>query len=264
MMIDEELQRELRKRFNPDGSLLRREQLRMLDILRYIDNVCRENGIRYWLSSGTLLGAVRHGGFIPWDDDLDIEMLKEDYDRFVALFPSSADYVLQTYKSDRFYLLPFAKVRDRHTLLCECGNNSRYRHRGLFVDVFCLEQSPRFAYVAFGAMLYPLIKLQRMEDGRISSGVIFAGKTLYYGLVSLLRPLLRMLPHKSLNHLYGCGPRWRSRDMKSLLPLSSVTFEGYEFPAPNDTDAYLRKMFGGYDTLPNLDTLRIHSSDCIF
>lgn len=67
---------ELRQRYNPDGSLLRRQQMRMLHILVEVDKICQRHNIRYWLSSGTLIGAVRHGGFIPWDDDLDIEMMR--------------------------------------------------------------------------------------------------------------------------------------------------------------------------------------------
>ena len=74
---------ELRKRFNPDGSLLRRQQLRMLELLEVIDVICRKHQIPYWLSSGTLIGAARHKGFIPWDDDLDIEMLRSDYLRTI-------------------------------------------------------------------------------------------------------------------------------------------------------------------------------------
>lgn len=81
-MIDIELQKKLRAEYNPDGSLLRRQQMRMLEILLHIDKICKENNIPYWLSSGTLLGAVRHEGFIPWDDDVDIEMMREDYLRF--------------------------------------------------------------------------------------------------------------------------------------------------------------------------------------
>ena len=77
---------ELRKRFNPDGSLLRRQQLRMLELLEVIDVICRKHQIPYWLSSGTLIGAARHKGFIPWDDDLDIEMLRSDYLRLLKFF----------------------------------------------------------------------------------------------------------------------------------------------------------------------------------
>lgn len=74
-MIANDIQSSLRERFNPDGSDLRRYQMRLLEILLFIDSVCRKHGINYWLSSGTCLGAVRHGGFIPWDDDIDVEML---------------------------------------------------------------------------------------------------------------------------------------------------------------------------------------------
>jgi hypothetical protein len=69
---------ELRERYNPEGSLLRRQQTRMLEILLEVDRICQKHDIRYWLSSGTLIGALRHDGFIPWDDDLDIEMMRED------------------------------------------------------------------------------------------------------------------------------------------------------------------------------------------
>lgn len=75
-MISDTENEKLREKFNPDGSTLRRQQLRMIELLDYVDSVCKENNIKYWISSGTLLGAVRHEGFIPWDDDLDIEMLE--------------------------------------------------------------------------------------------------------------------------------------------------------------------------------------------
>ena len=86
-------QDDLRARFNPDGSLLRRQQLRMLDILLEVDKICKKHDIRYWLSSGTLIGAMRHDGFIPWDDDLDIEMLRSDYVRLMKVLPSELPYL---------------------------------------------------------------------------------------------------------------------------------------------------------------------------
>ena len=107
-MLDADLQAQLRERFNPEGSELRMQQRRMLDILLHINGVCSKHGIKYWLSSGTLLGAVRHGGFIPWDDDLDIEMLREDYDRFIEVFEDSDEFVLHSRNTDTFYMLPFA------------------------------------------------------------------------------------------------------------------------------------------------------------
>ena len=95
---DAALQRELETRFNPEGSDLRRMQHRMTEMLRVIDAICRRHGLRYWLCSGTLLGAVRHEGYIPWDDDLDIEMMRPDYDRLMEILPRELpeDMALQT------------------------------------------------------------------------------------------------------------------------------------------------------------------------
>ena len=97
---------ELRKRFNPDGSILRRQQMRMLELLGAVDKVCKKHNIPYWLSSGTLIGAARHQGFIPWDDDLDIEMLREDYLRLLKVLPQELpdNFVLQTHETDHNYI----------------------------------------------------------------------------------------------------------------------------------------------------------------
>ena len=78
---------ELKKKYNPDGSLLRQMQERMLHVYEAIDAICQRHHIPYWLSGGSMLGAVRHQGFIPWDDDLDIEMLRPDFERLMKLLP---------------------------------------------------------------------------------------------------------------------------------------------------------------------------------
>lgn len=81
--------------------------------LEFVDRVCRKHGIRYWLSSGTLLGAVRHG-FIPWDDDLDIEMLYRDYKRLMEVLPFElpSNLVLQTMHTDSNYVAPYTKIKE--------------------------------------------------------------------------------------------------------------------------------------------------------
>ena len=111
-MISSEQQAELRAKYNPDGSNLRRMQLHILEMLKYIDKVCRENNIKYWLSAGSCLGAVRHGGFIPWDDDVDIEMERKDYIKFYKILNSEQNdrYILHSYFNDKEYLYPLGKI----------------------------------------------------------------------------------------------------------------------------------------------------------
>ena len=132
----------MRARFNPDGSLLRRHQLRMLEMLTYIDGVCVQHDIPYWLSSGTLLGAVRHGGFIPWDDDVDIELLRRDYKRLLRVLRTEKEgrYRLQTHSTDNGYFFPFAKLRDMHSVLRENDDiDLGFAYRGIYIDIFPLE-----------------------------------------------------------------------------------------------------------------------------
>ena len=113
-MIDIIMSKELKYKYNPEGSILRKQQMVMLHILENVAKICDDNNIDYWLSSGTLLGAYRHGGFIPWDDDLDIMILRKDLKRFREVMIKSlpADMVLQDHSTDSDYYHPYLKIRD--------------------------------------------------------------------------------------------------------------------------------------------------------
>ena len=135
-IIDQEA---LRRKFNPEGSVLRRQQHRMLEILLEVDRICKKHNIRYWLSSGTLIGAVRHKGFIPWDDDLDIEMLLPDYERLMRVLPDElpSTMALQSQDTDPNYFFFYAKVRDRRSHLEEGNRYDRvWKEQGIYIDIF--------------------------------------------------------------------------------------------------------------------------------
>ena len=92
-----------------------------MGILSYVDKFCRENDIKYSICGGTLIGAIRHGGYIPWDDDIDIIMLRKDYERFLNLFNKSkdSDYNLYCINKSPYYYHPYAKVSDSRTIQVE-------------------------------------------------------------------------------------------------------------------------------------------------
>ena len=121
-----------------DNETLRKVQLAQLEIGKEIKRVCDENGIKYFLDSGTLLGAIRHKGFIPWDDDMDMGMLREDYERFIEIAPKELkpEYFLQTWKTDKSYPYAFAKIRKKGTVFIEAVSQKTNAHNEIFVDVF--------------------------------------------------------------------------------------------------------------------------------
>jgi lipopolysaccharide cholinephosphotransferase len=126
-----------------DNRTLRRVQLVQLEIAKEIKRVCDENGIKFFLDSGTLLGAIRHKGFIPWDDDMDIGMLREEYDKFCEIAPNKLGekYVLQSWFTDDDYALSFAKIRKKGTVYRE-GKSANLKNCGFYVDIFPYDKAP--------------------------------------------------------------------------------------------------------------------------
>lgn len=165
-----ENQESLREEYNPEGSELRRLQLRMLDMLVVVDEICRRHDIPYWIEGGTLLGAVRHEGFIPWDDDLDIALMKKDYVRLLKCLKEElpAQYRLQTHETDRNYYLAFAKIRETDSEIKETGNMMNVMLIKEFISIFFPWN--RFPIFFKGIFLYELSgkKICPPEDGHIS------------------------------------------------------------------------------------------------
>ena len=113
----------------------------LVEILDYIVSVCESNGLRYFLIYGSALGAYRHQGFIPWDDDLDIGLPRDDYEKFLAIMKNNPSdlYQIQNDTTEEKYYLTFSKVRKQGTLFMESIAEGMYRDNGIFVDVFPLD-----------------------------------------------------------------------------------------------------------------------------
>lgn len=261
-MISSELQAELRAKFNPEGSRLRKMQLRILEILKEVDIICRRNNIPYWLASGTLIGAVRHGGFIPWDDDLDIEILHSDKKRFMEACQRELpeNYKLQCHATDKTYCLNILKIRDVDSEIFEVrrfGNNEypvNYKYNGYFIDVFTVEKSYK-----------PLIWISRIPI-RILSLAQFKYKlsqkvlSLLYWLCEAIYAVLRLVAHVCpfkgyYYHSYGSW--FMSKRVKSeMIPTNKIEFEDGIYSSPNNSDAYLHRIYGDYMKLPDVKNMK--------
>ena len=137
-----ETQSELTAKYNPEGSLLRKCQLRMLDMLLYFDKVCKEQKIPYRLSGGNVLGAIRHGGFIPWDDDTDVVIMRKDLRRLCDYMIKNPhpQYKLQTYKTDCGYVGAWVVLRDtKSEYIQDRISHNVKKYRGLQIDIFPFE-----------------------------------------------------------------------------------------------------------------------------
>lgn len=252
--------------------VLRKVQLKQLEIAKEIKRVCEENGIRYFLCCGTLLGAVRHQGFIPWDDDMDVGMLREDYERFCSIAPQKLDqrFCIQSWYTEPNYALPFAKVRMRGTLYVEAKGN-RLEENGFYVDVFPFDNAPdtvqeQKAHAGKLADLF-YCKLMKsgckpwMENDRISwkkrlGYLYFQGKALlrsgkalvhsYDALATSLPESKTLCRQRGLFRLDCYESQWYSDFIE--LP-----FEGERFTVPANYHAVLTAQFGDYMTPPPED-----------
>ena len=269
-MIDPIDQEELRLLYNPDGSQLRDLQLSILSILKHIDSICRRNNITYWLGSGTLLGAVRHGGFIPWDDDVDIEINRKDRKRFIEAckrdLPSNLH--IQIHSTEPDYYPNILKVRDDSTDIGEkihLGTDKEYdthfKVKGCFVDVFCVEKCVP-SLLSFSNKIPFKILSARYEKGRsqllcnIMWGAMECLNTLFRCIGYFFAPKDMYYPGYS-----SCFGEEYGYHKECIKPVKPVLFEGVELFVPADPDGYLREMYGDYMALPP-DKLRSshHSS----
>lgn len=248
---------------------LRACQLKQLDILRQIDAVCRKYDIEYWLDAGTLLGAVRHGGFIPWDDDIDIAMREEDVMRFVEIAPSELpDHLFVQTPENEPTKEPLVKVRDLNSFYVEPGDDfSADYEKGVFVDIFPFVTFPAvgegFIRCVTRQMARSRAILRKPHYYSLRSCVElfwFGAKYLYlsflWSVAKFVFPPSRSerVGYNVINN--GCG---NSHLRTSVFPLSSVTFEGEIFPAPHDVDAYLTDLFCNYMQVPPPEKRTVHS-----
>lgn len=237
--------------YNQEGSLLRRAQWRMIAILQVIDAICLKHNIPYFLDGGSLIGAMRHGGFIPWDDDLDIAVMRDDFVRLRRILQKELpdNLVYQDWTTEKNYPLLIGKVRDKHSYFEEDFTHM-LQEKGIYVDIIPMEKVPSMKWKAkldywYGHCFRAIHNYTNIKDKVLSSCFMpFA-----WSLVQLTRLCNKFSNSRQIAHVYG----WRAYNdfsIDDVLPVKRVLFENIEVSVPNNPDAVLTALFGNYMQIP--------------
>lgn len=245
---------------------LRQLQLTLLEILKVIDSFCRENNLHYSLYAGTLLGAVRHHGFIPWDDDLDICMARNEYDRFIELWEKNPPngYILQNKKTNSKFSQSFTKIRKDHTCFLQKGEIKGEYHHGIFVDVFPVDKSPS-CFISSKIFLWNVMQYQLFTREFVPPHGSFLQKIIAKFLLYIVPPKKRKKVRTSIEEKicrYNSNPNLNAVTIETLTAAKTLfspfmmkefvelNFEGLSFMCVAQWDEMLQKKFGDYMQLP--------------
>ena len=233
----------------------------MLSILVEFERICSKYQLTYWLDYGTLLGAVRHKGFIPWDDDLDVSMPREDYEKFlqVATKELGTSYFLQNKTTDKDIFIHFSKIRDINSFFVEKHEvNKKISYKqGIYIDIFPINYIDS-SFI--NRIKYTLLK---------TITKIFSNR--YISIDYISKPLI-----KRTNSYHGNEYSYMVRgaekmsnelkiDKKYIFPLQECIFENLSFKIPSNSTKYLKLLYGDtYMVIPPVNLRKRHSSTIYF
>lgn len=243
---------------------------KILEAMVYLHAFCQQNDIRYSLAYGSVLGAIRHQGFIPWDDDMDIYMTADDYEKFSLLFKQFGDqqhYFLQEFNCCNG-MVGYAKLRINNTTYIEPLLKNVDMHHGIYIDIFILHRASN--------NLFGRWKMYLAEQYLALKGLAarhYSRRKLFLPILAFLRLLpvdfLREIMLKVLSSYdggeekYFFDPDTRNYqkcffEQSMIFPTKLWMFEGINLLIPNDADGYLHQMYGDYMQIPKIDEIEWH------
>ena len=257
-----------------DNQTLRQIQLIQLEMLAEVNRICEKCGIKYVIIAGTLLGAVRHGGYIPWDDDADVAMMREEYEKFRKACETELDhsrFVFQDHKNTPGYRWGYAKLRRKDTIFLREHQEHMPYMQGIFIDIFPLDNVPNnYALRCIHNFeCFCVRKLLWSEVGKYAHPMPLMRK--WYALLSKIpvkipfamldgiskqnskkkTTMVRILMFPTANKTYGYERKWYEE--RTL-----IKFEGMELQAPKEYQEYLSFKFGNYMELPPPEKRKVH------
>lgn len=267
-----ETQESLRQEYNPDGSVLRKAQLRLLDMAIYLQETAKKIDVPCRLDGGNVLGAMRHGGFIPWDDDIDMVVDYKDFKRLCDYLKAHPhpQFVLQDNDTDPGFYKEWACLRDLKSENRSHDNqqsadrrmHEAQKFRGLHVDIFPYEGNmiPWLQRLA--------AKLSVNVNTKLAGRYPFLAQIAYKFLHVIVFPVFRLVGKLFGNpdlymHSYGAW-FYEQNPRRCMIPHKDIVFEGHTFEGPADADELCRIAYGNYMDLPPRDKRDRHKIDVIF
>ena len=266
---------------------LEERKILQLEMMKEVDSFCRKNNLTYYLAFGTLLGAVRHKGYIPWDDDVDIMMPRKDYEILERYFPFNGKYRFLTRNNTENYPYAYGKLIDIRTIKEE-PLRSKYQVIGIDIDIFPIDNYPdnideakewcqtitltqrrlNWTFAQFSRGRSPL---RTIVKNLIIASFHFLDETGICSVMKLVSKIDKISQKYNVidtNYCgissistYGVRKRNRKEVFKSVI---EVDFEGYKFLAPSGYDEYLSDIYGDYMQLPSIEERKTHHISIIY
>lgn len=253
---------------------LRTVQRAQLDLLLELDRICKKNDIKYFLVGGSLIGAIRHKGFIPWDDDIDLGMLREDYEKFkdIVNMELDLDYAFFDWRNDPKSPHPFGKLKIKGSVYMEKEARKTGMNNEIFIDIFPFDKAPDVKKLQKRQKMKVLLlrKILQLKLGwELQEGKGIRKRILYVCLkiIALFRPLdkwkdvlnaelQRYSNTQSKKRVNMCGAYAYEKEMvpnEFLNKVIATDFEGYQVCIPEMYHEYLTKLYGDYMQLPPVE-----------
>lgn len=232
----------------------------ILDIMDYIDDLCKKNQLKYYLIGGSLLGAVRHSGFIPWDDDLDIVMPREDFNKFVDLCQSHkmGNVYLRWVTTEKYYWQLFAKMCLKNTVFHESSVESG-KTSGIFVDIFPLDSCDGYDWKM--KVIKPFVSFCKTWLYKQSRGRSALSSSFIHSLFLKITSLLKSRTNTHYAMFGSAYPIWKQTFKKEWLGEGTIMeFSGRKYLCPSNSHEVLKLTFGDdYMSLPSEEKRITHS-----
>ena len=249
-------------------------QKTILIIADEIDRICAKYNIPYSIYGGTLLGAVRHKGFIPWDDDFDVAMKREHFERFISVCKKELDsskFFLQTENTELNYAFAFAKLQLVNTELIEDFSKNVPIHHGIFADIFALDNIPENVY-KMKWMLFKNHILKNMIWVKCGYGEIWHKKKMRYKVLKMITfplpinllkriryKIITKYNHQKTKYVFVSDYPNNRLDVSWYKTLKKYKFEDREYMGLENYQDYLFLMYGDYMKLPPIEDRRVHT-----